>query len=57
MFVLGAFEQPIEKVRQALAKCDMGCPYGHYTKVESTAHVDLKDTPLFVTLETTVLVT
>ena len=27
------FDQPVEKVRQALAQCDMGCPYGHFTKL------------------------
>ena len=41
-----AFEQPLEKVRQALAQCDMGCPYGHYTKVVGTVPVDLKGHPI-----------
>ena len=31
-----AFELSVEEVRQALAKCDMGCPNGHYTKLEGT---------------------
>ena len=27
-----AFELSLEEVRKALAECDMGCPFGHYTK-------------------------
>ena len=27
-----AFDLSVEEARQALAKCDYGCPYGHYTK-------------------------
>ena len=27
------FRTAVEKVRQALAECDVGCPYGHYTKI------------------------
>ena len=41
-----AFEQPIEKVRQALAQCDMGCPCGHYTKLMGSLPVDLKGHPI-----------
>ena len=41
-----AFEQPVEKVRQALAECDMGCPYGHYTKFIDSLPVDLKGHPI-----------
>ncbi|CAI8022425.1 hypothetical protein GBAR_LOCUS13170, partial [Geodia barretti] len=41
-----AFEQPVEKVRQALAECDMGCPYGHYTKLVGSLPVDLKGHPI-----------
>ena len=41
-----AFEQPIEKVRQALAQCDMGCPYGHYIKLVGSLPVDLKGHPI-----------
>ena len=41
-----AFNQPVEKVRQALAECDMGCPYGHYTKLVDTLPVDLKGHPI-----------
>ena len=28
-----AFELSVEEVRQALAKCDLGCPNGHYSKL------------------------
>jgi hypothetical protein len=41
-----AFEQPVEKVRQALAECDMGCPYSRYTKLVDTAPVDLRGHPI-----------
>ena len=27
-----AFDLSVEEARQALAKCDYDCPYGHYTK-------------------------
>ena len=27
-----AFDLSVEEARQALAKCDYGCPYGDYTK-------------------------
>ena len=27
-----AFDRSVEEARQALAKCDFGCPYLHYTK-------------------------
>ena len=36
----------VEKVRQALAECDMGCPYGHYTKLMGSLPVDLKGHPI-----------
>ena len=41
-----AFEQPVEKVMQALAQCDMGCPYGHYSKLVGTEPVDLRGHPI-----------
>ena len=36
----------MEKVRQALAECDMGCPYGHYTKLVGSLPVDLRGHPI-----------
>ena len=36
-----AFELSVEEVRQALAKCDMGCPNGHYSKLVGSLPVDL----------------
>ena len=41
-----AFELSVEEVRQALAKCDMGCPNGHYTKLVGSLPVDLKGHPI-----------
>ena len=36
-----AFELSVEGVRQALAKCDLGCPNGHYSKLVGSLPVDL----------------
>ena len=44
-----AFELSVEEVRQALAKCDLGCPNGHYSKLVGVIPVALRVTPLFVT--------
>ena len=41
-----AFDLSVEEVRQALAKCDMGCPNGHYTKVVGSLPVDLRGHPI-----------
>lgn len=41
-----AFEGSIEEARQALAECDLGCPFGHYTKSEQDCVVDLKGHPI-----------
>ena len=40
-----AFDLSVEEVRQALAKCDSGCPNGHYTKVVGSLPVDLRGQP------------
>ena len=37
-----AFDLSVEEVRQALAKCDLGCPNGHYTKLVGSLPVDLR---------------
>ena len=36
----------MEEVRKALAECDMGCPFGHYTKYVDSGVVDLKGHPI-----------
>ena len=36
----------MEEVRQATAKCDLGCPNGHYTKVVDLLPVDLRGHPI-----------
>ena len=36
----------VEKVRQALAECDMGCPFGHYSKLVGSSPVDLRGHPI-----------
>ena len=41
-----AFELSVEGVRQALAKCDLGCPNGHYSKLVGSLPVDLKGHPI-----------
>ena len=41
-----AFELSVEEVRAALATCDYGCPYGHYTKLEGSMAVDRKGHPI-----------
>ena len=41
-----AFELSLEEVRKALAECDMGCPFGHYTKYVDCSVVDLKGHPI-----------
>ena len=41
-----AFELSVEEVRQALAKCDMGCPNCHYTKLVGFLPVDLQGHPI-----------
>ena len=41
-----AFEGSIEEARQALAECDFGCPFGHYTKLRHDCVVDLKGHPI-----------
>ena len=42
----GAFEGSIEEAGQALAECDFGCPFGHYTKLRHDCVVDLKGHPI-----------
>ena len=39
-------ERPVEKVRHALAECDMGCLYCHYTKLVGSLPVDLRGHPI-----------
>ena len=39
-------ELPVEKVRHALAECDMGCLYCHYTKLVGSLPVDLRGHPI-----------
>ena len=41
-----SFGLPVEKVRQALAECDMGCPFGHYSKLVGSSPVDLRGHPI-----------
>ena len=41
-----SFALPAEKVRQALAECDMGCPFGHYSKLVGSSPVDLRGHPI-----------
>ena len=41
-----SFGLPVEKVRQALAECDMGCPFGHYSKFVGSSPVDLRGHPI-----------
>ena len=41
-----SFSLPVEKVRQALAECDMGCPFGHYSKLVGSSPVDLRGHPI-----------
>ena len=41
-----AFQLSVEKVRAALATCDYGCPYGHYTKLEGSTPVYRKGHPI-----------
>ena len=41
-----AFELSVEEVRQALVKCDLGCPNGHYSKLVGSLPVDLKGHPI-----------
>ena len=41
-----AFDLCVEEVRVALAKCDLGCPFGHYTKSVCDSVVDLKGHPI-----------
>ena len=36
----------MEELRQALAKCCHGCPFGHYTKLVGTYRVDLRGHPI-----------
>ena len=36
----------MEEVRRAIAKCDLGCPNGHYTKVVDLLPVDLRGHPI-----------
>ena len=46
MLLLSAFHQFVEEVRQALAEWDMGCPFGHCTKLVETCPVDLTGHPI-----------
>ena len=41
-----AFDLCVEEVRVALAKCDLGCSFGHYTKLVCDSVVDLKGHPI-----------
>ena len=41
-----SFGLPVEKVRQALAECDMGCPFGHYSKLVGSSPVGLRGHPI-----------
>ena len=41
-----SFDLPVEKVRQTLAECDMGCPFGHYSKFVGSSPVDLRGHPI-----------
>ena len=40
------FDLSVEEVRQALAKCDMGFPNGHYIKVVGSLPLDLRGHPI-----------
>ena len=46
-----AFDLSVEEARQALAKCDYGCPYGHYTKCREFMLQDCIDCVGFSTVE------
>ena len=50
-----SFGLPVEKVGQALAECDMGCPFCHYSKLVGSSPVDLRGHPLSVTMVNCVL--
>ena len=41
-----SFSLPEGEVRKALAECDMGCPFGHYTKLVDSTPVDLRGHPI-----------
>ena len=41
-----SFGLPVEKVRQALAECNMGCPFCHYSKLVGSSPVDLRGHPI-----------
>ena len=41
-----AFDLSVQEVRQTLAKCDLGCPNGHYTKSVHSLPVGLRGHPI-----------
>ena len=41
-----AFDGSVQEARGALAECDFGCPFGHYTRLVGDSVVDLKGHPI-----------